>query len=419
MGRKKCDTLPNYILTNNNQYPFTPTPPPRHHDHSSSQPNSSRGDHKRNISSLMKEISLVQGQNELQDSLATRPETTQSVCKVSCTAETSDILPAVVPPKTYYSIRRKYISRQPTYAIDIPLRNGGGTPMEYTSAIVAANKSKALCPYTFSRHCGGCNEKDVPNEPFQVGSSKNKFISKTSYSTAFAHLMEEYEREKKDHINCKKSNKSQNSPPYKILYKEMSPNEDRIYRMARERLPMGDIYSEENAMDSVLAGKTHPYHSVLANGRVKAEEREHRLTLLRRRVMDQLRELEPTEDIIHKTDPHRDYEYAHGVKVSLPLDSDSREQKHGMGIRTFEYLDNDYSPVISGQYQTSKTGKEGKVSRRKFMQSNDKLTIRLEKKQNFQEDMSIFALRNKCLREGLSSVETKISRKYSPRRYAQ
>lgn len=301
------------------------------------------------------------------------------------------------PPAAYHT------SHYPLLPEDEPLRNGAGTIATYKSPLVTNRKNDRVNGHAFTFSQPGSPENDLrqpPREPFIPGSPKNHFVSKTTQSTAFAHWHEAHEDAR---------NRVRNgTQPGQV----MSPREDLQVRRKEERIPGGFRPGENNTNEGTIVftldSMVHPYPNVLGTGRRKLQQREDATDHLREEVVSHLRNIVPEREVLAKTDPHRDYDYAHGVMVSVPLAS---EEPLLRGKRVYPGIDEDYSPVVGLGLQTSRSEKEGKVERRKHIARQDRLTLRLDKKKNFREDTSIFAPKNAVVRGGLTSVETNHSSK--------
>lgn len=286
----------------------------------------------------------------------------------------------------------------PTIPEDEPLRNGAGTVGNYRSALVAKKKATQHNAFTFSKSGGPENDLHrPPKEPFVMGSPRNQFISKTSQSTAFAHWQEAHDTAKQQVRNGRYAGQS------------MSPKDDLVIRRKEERIPGAfrsgqEGVQGEGSLVCTIDNMCHPYANVLDTGREKKQKREDATELLRNEIVENLRKIVPQDEVVAKTDPRRDYDYAHGVQVSVPLES---EQPPLRGKRVYPGIDEDYSPVVGLGLQPHRSDKEGKVVRRKHLANQDMLTIRLAKKKYLEEDTSIFSPRNMAVRQGLTSVETK------------
>ena len=286
----------------------------------------------------------------------------------------------------------------PTIPEDEPLRNGAGTVGNYRSALVAKKKATQHNAFTFSKSGGPENDlHPPPKERFVMGSPRNQFVSKTSQSTAFAHWQEAHDAAKQQVRNGRYAGQS------------MSPKDDLVIRRKEERLPGAfrsgqEGVQGEGSLVCTIDNMCHPYANILDSGREKKQKREGATEMLRNEIVENLRKIVPQEEVVAKTDPRRDYDYAHGVQVSVPLES---EQPPLRGKRVYPGIDEDYSPVVGLGLQPHRSGKEGKVERRKHLANQDMLTIRLDKKKYLQEDTSIFSPKNMVVRQGLTSVETK------------
>lgn len=319
--------------------------------------------------------------------------------------------------------------------LDDPLRNGGGTPRSYQSAIVtkqppveikhSATNRNADSPRSSTRrtfestsldftssfiknpnqaqggsslkatqrnspriqyenihnHFGDNNSSSAPSSPnkFKMGSPSNGYISKTTFSTAFDHCYNQTEKEL-----------AQGGPTPSPSY----------------QLKMKSIDKGLPSPRSELTQHQHPYKNLLEKSQLARVQEDEALEKLRAKVVNQLRLIRSVDEIEQNSASQKSYEYAQGVKVSLPLESENIV-KRKRGKRVFHDADDDVSPVSELQNQTARSPKEGLITRRKHIPNTDNLTLRLTKRKDQIEDTSIFAEKNSYLRAGLASIETK------------
>ena len=250
---------------------------------------------------------------------------------------------------------------------------------------------------------------------FKMGSPRNGFISKTTFSTAFDHCYQATAAEM-----------AQGGPtpsPRQLLKARaldgrlpaprsmISGWEGGNDGFSSPSSPMGTFGGTANSRNNQHDGETTSdgpaaYKTLIRSANSEKAAQEAALEALRAHVVGQLRQYRTDEEVERRGTTQRGDEFAQGVKASLPLESDNIVRRK-RGIRVYENDAYEVSPVSDLQHQKARSPKEGLVSRRRHIANQDNLTLKLTKKRNQIEDTSIFAAKNGHLRAGLASIETK------------